>query len=161
MKLGLNLWLNKSTGGYSKETRDLCAKTKRVDFLKPRGFLSKTTTRRGIGLPQPLDQEPTAEIRSRGRARASAADKRGQGISGSGWADRPGPGAEARVRGREGGGQILIEGLGLYLLRLSPNHPISDRWPRSNGQGWFGRGGVAWSRGESSPETSRPATSGH
>jgi hypothetical protein len=41
---------------------------------KPRGFLSKTAMRRGIGLPQPLDQKPMAEIRSRGRAcgRASA-----------------------------------------------------------------------------------------
>jgi hypothetical protein len=64
------------------------------------------------------------------------------------------------VRGREGG-QILVEGLGLDLLRLSPNHPISDRRPRSNGQGWFGCGGAARSRGKSSSETSRPATAGH
>jgi hypothetical protein len=54
-----------------------------------------------------LDQEPTAEIkacgRAHGRRRADAADKRGQGVSGSGWADRPGPEAEARVRGERGG----------------------------------------------------------
>jgi hypothetical protein len=42
--------------------------------------------------------------------------------------------------GREGGGQIPIEGLGLDLLRLSPNHPISDGRLRSNGQG------LAWAR---------------
>jgi hypothetical protein len=65
------------------------------------------------------------------------------------------------VRGREGGGQIPIEGLGLELLGLSLNHLISDRRPRSNDQGWFGRGGAARSRGESLPETSRPATAGH
>jgi hypothetical protein len=64
------------------------------------------------------------------------------------------------VRGRERGGQIPIEGLGLDLLGLSPNHPISDRRTRSNGQGWLGRGGTARSRGESSLETSRPATTG-
>jgi hypothetical protein len=64
------------------------------------------------------------------------------------------------VRGRERGGQIPIEGLGLDLLGLSPNHPISDRRPRSNGQGWLGCGGAARSRGESSPETSMPATTG-
>jgi hypothetical protein len=61
---------------------------------------------------------------------------------------------------REGCGQIPIEGLGLDLLGLSPNHSISDRWSRSNGQGWLGRGGAARSHGESSPETSRPATAG-
>jgi hypothetical protein len=44
---------------------------------KPRGFLSKIAMRRGIGLPQPLDQKPMAEIRSRGRARGRAsADRR-------------------------------------------------------------------------------------
>jgi hypothetical protein len=60
-------------------------------------------------------------IKSRGRGRAGAADKQGQGTSEPGRADRPGLEAEAWVRGREGGGQILIEGLGLYLLGLSPN----------------------------------------
>jgi hypothetical protein len=40
------------------------------------------------------------QIRSRGRADAS--DKRGQGVSEPGRADQPGPGAETRVRGREG-----------------------------------------------------------
>jgi hypothetical protein len=63
--------------------------------------------------------------------------------------------------GERGGGQIPVEGLGLDLLRLSLNHPISDRRSRSNGQGWFGRGGAARSRGESSPEMSKPATVGH
>jgi hypothetical protein len=92
------------------------------------------------------------------RSGAGAADKRGQGTSEPGRADRPGLGAETWVRGREGGGQIPIEGLGLDLLGLSPNHPISDRRPRSNGQGWLGRGGAARSRDESSPETGRPAT---
>jgi hypothetical protein len=67
--------------------------------------------RRGIGFPQPLDQKPTAEIRLRGCARAGAADKRGQGVSGSGRADRPGLGAETRVRGRGESGRIQIEGL--------------------------------------------------
>jgi hypothetical protein len=39
---------------------------------------------------------------TRGRGRAGAADKRGQGTSELGRADRPGLEAEARVRGREG-----------------------------------------------------------
>jgi hypothetical protein len=39
------------------------------------------------------------------------------------------------VRGKREGGQISIEGLGLDLLGLRLNHPISDGWSRSNGQG--------------------------
>jgi hypothetical protein len=85
---------------------------------------------------------------------------RGQGVSGLGRADRPGPGAEMQVRGREGGGQIPIEGLGLDLLGLSLNHPISNRRLRSNGQGWLGCGGAARSRGESSSKTGRSAMVG-
>jgi hypothetical protein len=65
------------------------------------------------------------------------------------------------MRGKRKGSQIPIEGLGLDLPGLSPNHPISDRRLRSNGQGWLGHGGAARFRGESSPETSRPATAGH
>jgi hypothetical protein len=53
-----------------------------------------------------LDQKPTAEIRSREHGRAGAADKRDQGVCGSGRADQPSLEVEARVRGREGGGQI-------------------------------------------------------
>jgi hypothetical protein len=55
----------------------ICKRDGRLISNKPRGFLSKTATRRGIGLPQPLDQKPSAEIRSHGRARAGAsADRR-------------------------------------------------------------------------------------
>jgi hypothetical protein len=46
-----------------------------------------------------LDQKPTTQIRSSGRA--DATDKQGQGISEPGRADQPGPGAETWVRGRE------------------------------------------------------------
>jgi hypothetical protein len=41
------------------------------------------------------------QIRSRGRERADATDRRGQGINKPGRADQPGPGAETRMRGRE------------------------------------------------------------
>jgi hypothetical protein len=86
-----------------------------------------------------LDQKPTAEIRSReharGRGRVGTTDKRGQGISGSGWADRPDPGAEARVRGRGESGRIQIKGLRSDPLELSLNRPILGGRPRSNGRG--------------------------
>jgi hypothetical protein len=42
-----------------------------------------------------------AQIRSRGRGRTDATDKRGQGVSEPRWADQLGPWAETRVRGRE------------------------------------------------------------
>ena len=48
-----------------------------------------------------MDHKPTAEIRS--HERAGVAHKRGQGISGSEQADRPGPEAETRVRGKREG----------------------------------------------------------
>jgi hypothetical protein len=84
------------------------------------GFLSKTTTRRGIGLPQPLDRKPTAKIRSRGRGRAGVVDERGQGVSGSGRANRLGPEAQARVRGREGAVSVTPE---CHLGFLSSANP--------------------------------------
>jgi hypothetical protein len=37
---------------------------RRVYFQQTKGFLRKTPTRRGIGLPQLSDLKPTAEIRS-------------------------------------------------------------------------------------------------
>jgi hypothetical protein len=62
------------------------------------GVSLKNYTRRGIGLSRPHDRERTAEIRSRGRARA---DGRARLIGGTGktatWAsgaDRPGPTAK-------------------------------------------------------------------
>jgi hypothetical protein len=70
-----------------------------------------------------------------GRGRADAANRRGQGVSEPGRADQPGPEAETRVRGRERGGWIWIEGLQSYPLWLSLNCPISDGRPRSNGHG--------------------------
>jgi hypothetical protein len=36
---------------------------RQVYFSQTEGFLRKTTTRRGIGLPQPSDLKPTTEIR--------------------------------------------------------------------------------------------------
>jgi hypothetical protein len=36
----------------------------RVDSKQTEGLFNKTTARRGIGRSQPLDQKPTAEIRS-------------------------------------------------------------------------------------------------
>jgi hypothetical protein len=74
-------------------------------------------------------------IRSRGRGRADAADRRGQGISKPGRADQPGPEAERQVRGRERGGWIWIGGLRSDPLWLSLNRSILDGHPRSNGHG--------------------------
>jgi hypothetical protein len=42
------------------------------------------------------------QIRSRGRGRANATDKRGQGVSEPRRADQPGPRAETLVRGQRG-----------------------------------------------------------
>ena len=47
-----------------------------------------------------MDQKPTAEIRSRGRA--GVANKQGQGTSEPGRADGPSPEEEAWVRGERG-----------------------------------------------------------
>jgi hypothetical protein len=69
------------------------------------------------------------------RAQADAADRRGQGVSEPGRADQPGPGAGARVRGREEGGWIWIRGLRSDPLWLNLNRPISDGLPRSNDWG--------------------------
>jgi hypothetical protein len=72
---------------------------------KNEGIFKQNNHAKGYWAPQPLDQKPTDEIRSRGRARGcrrvDAANKRGQGVSGSGRADQPGPEAEARVKGEE------------------------------------------------------------
>jgi hypothetical protein len=71
-----------------------------------------------------------AQIRSRG-----ATNKWGQGVSELGRADRPGPGAEKRVRGRGESGRIQIEGLQSDPHRWNLNRLISDGRPRSNGCG--------------------------
>jgi hypothetical protein len=75
------------------------------------------------------------QIRSCGRGRASMADKRGKGTSEPGQADRPGPEAGARVRGRGESGWIQIEGLRSDPHRRNLNRPISTGRPRSNGWG--------------------------
>jgi hypothetical protein len=92
-------------------------------------------------------------------APAGEADKRGQDASEPGRADRPGLEAETRVRGREGWSDPDRRAR-IRSTRVESEPSISDRRPRSNGQGWLGRGGAARSRCESSPETGRPATAG-
>jgi hypothetical protein len=53
MKLGLNLWLNKNTGGYSKEARGLRAKIEDDGFfLKTRGFLKQNLHLKGYGVTE-------------------------------------------------------------------------------------------------------------
>jgi hypothetical protein len=65
MKLGLILWIFKSPGVQSARIQGPAHENqgRQVYFQQIEGFLRKTTTRRGIGLPQPLDLKPTAEIR--------------------------------------------------------------------------------------------------
>jgi hypothetical protein len=63
-----------------------------------------------------LDQKPAAQIRS--HRRAGTADKRGQGISGSGRADQSGPGAETRVRGKREGRSDLDQRVGIRSTRV-------------------------------------------
>jgi hypothetical protein len=87
---------------------------RRVDSKQTEGLLRKTTTRRGIRLPQPSDLKPTTEIRSAAkgaRGRASA-DRRARGARKEGesalteraqrrgtWVLTDGPGAQgARAR---------------------------------------------------------------
>jgi hypothetical protein len=84
------------------------------------------------------------QIRSRGRGRADATDKRGQGVSEPGLADQPGPGADARVRGERRDGWIWIGWLRLDPLGLDLHCPISGERPRSNGGG--GRLWARWRR---------------
>jgi hypothetical protein len=68
----------------------------RVYFQQTEGFLRKPTTRRGIGLPQPLDLKSMAEIRSATEgARASGRVLTGRpgdvSDRGGGRTDRAGP----------------------------------------------------------------------
>jgi hypothetical protein len=133
----------------------------RVDFLKPGGFLSKLTREgvRGNLIHRIRDQWPRLDHAGAG-ARARLISGAMAPASQGGLTDRA-QRQRRRGGGRERGGQIWIGGLRSDPLGLSPNHLISDGRPRSNDQGWLGRGGAARSRGESSPETSRPATTGH
>jgi hypothetical protein len=54
---------------------------RRVDSKQTEGLLRKTSMRRGIGLPQPSDLKPTAEIRSatEGASGRTSADRRARG----------------------------------------------------------------------------------
>jgi hypothetical protein len=55
MKLGLNLCLNKSPGGYSKETRDLCAKTEDIGLIsKDQGVLKQNNHAKGYRAPSTI-----------------------------------------------------------------------------------------------------------
>jgi hypothetical protein len=60
--------------------------------------------------------------------------------------------------GRERGGWIQIRGLGLDLLGLSLNHPISDELSRSNGQG---RSWARWRRSVPRRELAGDEGAGH
>jgi hypothetical protein len=77
------------------------------------------------------------------RAGAGARTRLTSGVRASVGQDRPTSWAQRQRhggRGRERGGWIQIEGLGLDPLGLSLNHPILDGRPRSNGQG------LTWAR---------------
>jgi hypothetical protein len=78
-------------------------------------------------LSLPLDQRSAAQIRSHGRA--DAADERGQGVSGPGRADQPGPEAETRGRGKRERQLDLDRRVGIRSARVKSKPSDLRRTP--------------------------------